>query len=314
MAGRLRRTLFGSALVLGVVLVVGGAVVAYVGYERSSGPDGAVRAYFAALQDGNAPRALSWGAVPAGPHDLLTSTVLESQQRIAPIVDVHIGAVDRAGSGAVVHVSYALSFAAGAVPVSASVGLVEHDGSWRLRATAVSTQMLVPNAANRATVDGARVPQSDTLLFPGALPITLDTPYLELDPAQDSVGFGSEPVIDVAVQISEKGRAAVQAAVGRALQACLSDRRSLTCPLPSDRFVPGTLRGTVQPSALDALTITLGSGSDGLIAVDGTVPFTGTYSELSFANLAQARHGTAQLSVHARCYAVAPLTITWTSS
>lgn len=314
MAARLRRALFATAVVLGVVLVSGGAAVAYLGYEKSAGPDGAVRGYFAALQNGDAPRALSWGAVPEGPHALLTSSVLKTQQRIAPIVDFRVGTVDRDGSRAVVHVRYALKFAADTIAVNAAVGVLERNGDWRMRATAVPTQMLLSGAENRATVGGARVPQTDTLLFPGALPITFDSPYLELDPRNGTVGFGSESQIEVGVQVSVQGRAAMQAAVARGLKECVSGRSDPTCPLPNDRYVPGTLRGAVQDSALDQLTITLGSGPNGEIEADGKVPFTGTYRKLSFANRAQAARGTAQLSVHARAYAVSPLTVAWTSS
>lgn len=314
MAGGLRRSLFVTTLVLAVALVVGGAVVAYVGYERSAGPDGAVRGYFQALQDGDAARALSWGTVPDGSHALLTSTVLKTQQRIAPIVDVRIGSVDRSGDRAVVHVRYGLSFPAGTVAVNAAVDVVERDGDWRLRASAVATQMILASAQNRATVAGGAVPQTDTLLFPGALPITFDSPYLELDPAQDTVGFASEPQIDVAVELSEQGRAAARTAVGTALKACVSENADLACPLPDDRYVPGSLRGTVEASATDRLSITLGPGPDGELTIDGTVPFTGTYRELTFANRATSRRGSAELQVHARAYAVAPLRVTWTGS
>lgn len=313
MATRSRRTLFGAAALLSAALIVGGAVVAYRGYEQSAGPGAAVRHYFSALKDGDAPRALSWGQVPDGPHSLLTSTVLKTQQRIAPIVDFGIDHVDQTGSRAVVHARYSLNFAGGAVPVTAAIHVDRRNGTWRLRTSAIPIQLVLSAAKNRATVAGGRVPQTDTLVFPGAAPITFDTPYLELDPARDSIGFGSASQLDVAVRVSRKGRVAARAAVGQQLTTCLTTKPRVTCPLPSDRYVPGSLKGTLKQSALDALAITLGSSPDGVIELDGTVAFTGSYRKLSFANVAKNGRGTAGLKVHARAYAVAPLMIAWNS-
>lgn len=315
MAGRFRRASFAAALVLSVVLVIGGAVLAYLGYEKSGGPDGAVRAYFTALQHGDAPRALSWGAVPDGAHTLLTSTVLKTQQRLAPIIDVKVNKVDRHGSHAVVQVHYLLDFPPGAVPVAAAIAVDEHGGNWRLRSTAVPTQLLLSTASNRASIDGGTVPQTEVLLFPGAVPVTFDSPYLALAPARDSVGFGSSSELDVGVEVSGTGQAAVRAAVGRALRTCLTRAQpSPTCPLPSDRYVPGSIKGTLAAKALDGLDITLSADPNGLIDIEGNVPFTGTYRKLAFDNVAVAGRGTASLAVHARAYAVAPLNISWTSS
>lgn len=314
MAPRSRRALFGVAVVLSAALIAGGAVIAYRGYEQSDSPGAAVRGYFSALQAGDAPRALSWGTVPDGPHALLTSKVLETQQRIAPIVEFGIGKIDRSGSRAVVHAHYALNYAEGAVPVTAAIDVDRVGGNWRLRTSAIPVQLVLTAARNRATVAGGALPQTETLVFPGAVPITFDSPYLELDPGRDSIGFGSASQLDVAVQVSQQGRAAALATVGKQLAACLTTKPEVTCPLPSDRYVPGSLEGTVKQSSLDALAVTLDASPDGVVEVEGTVTFTGSYRELSFANVAERGHGTAGLKVHARAYAVAPLTITWTSS
>ena len=63
----MRRALYWSAVVLAVAVLAGGAVFAYLGYRSTAGPDGTVRGYFAALARADAPAALGFGRLPAGP-------------------------------------------------------------------------------------------------------------------------------------------------------------------------------------------------------------------------------------------------------
>jgi len=306
-----RRPVTVLAAAVGIVLVVAGAVIAYLGYERTGGPGHAVRSYFRALADGDAPRALAWGTVPDGPHTLLTSTVLAEQQRIAPIRHVTVRSITRAGSRATVHVSYDLEFPGHEFPVAGAVQVADGDDGWRLASAAVPTQLVLASAGQRARVLTGPIPTGTVLLFPGAAPISFDSPYLQLDPDRAVVGFGAEPETDVSVQVSPAGRTAVGKAVDAKLAACFRSTGHVACPLPDDSYVPGSLRGRITHPDY---TITLDSDPAGLIDVTAKVPFDGTYRRLDFVDRAAAGTGALTLDVHAQTYAAKPLDVTWASS
>lgn len=308
------RGLFWSAVGLALIALVGGSLVAYRGYAATSGPDGVVRDYFAALARSDAPAALGLGELPDGPHTLLTSTVLREQQRIAPISDVQVAAVATHGDRASVTVRYRLGFAAGTRPASDVVPVYRRDSVWRLSRTAAGTELRLTQAVERATVAGGPIPDGTVLLFPGAVPIGFDTPYLELDPASAQVGFATNPETDVLVRVSAAGTAAARAVIGTALRACVSAGSAADprCPLPSGRCVPGSLRGRLTGST-NTLDVRLEAAPAGVIGISGTVAFRGSYRVLDFDNIASSRSGTAQLQVDATVYAIAPLTLRWSS-
>jgi hypothetical protein len=310
------RGLFRIAVVLAAAVFVTGAVVAVRSYEQTAGPDGAVKGYFAALERGDAPAALGFGDLPAGASLLLTSAVLHDQQRIAPITDVRIGTVRRSGNRATVAVDYALQFAAGSRQVADSVQVVHAGRRWRLARTAVPTQIQLLQALDRATILGAAVPDGTVLLFPGAVPVSFDTTYLQLAPGTDTVALNSpgEGTTELTVQVSPPGRSAVLAAVTAALRACLKGGASVnpTCPLPSDRYVPGTLQGSFAPTATADLTLGVSADPAGVIEIDNaTIPVTGRYTVLDFNNQPVAKSGRLTLPITATIYPTAPVTIVW---
>jgi hypothetical protein len=301
----LRRVLFWAALAVAVAALVGGAVYAYVGYRAVSGPEGAVRGYFAALARSDAPAALGFGTVPDGPHDLLTSDVLAEQQRIAPLRDVRIADVVHNGSQATVRFSYRLAFVAGTRQVTGSVRVVHGGASWRLAQTAVPTAVRLDQAADRVSFAGSSVPTGPTLLFPGALPIRFDTAYLRLAPDTAAVGFGSAPVIDLRVEPTASARAQLSAALAGMLAGCASGPPpSADCPLPSSRYVPGSLHGRILSRQL---SFGVSSAAAGTITATGTAFFEGGYQRLAYDNVAEIRRGRLSLPVSASSYAVAPL-------
>jgi hypothetical protein len=311
MAGLGRRpSLVRLGLAVGVLLVVGGAIIGYRGYAATAGPDGAVRGYFAALSDSDASDALAYGDVPPGPHDLLTATVLGEQQRIAPITDFRITSTRRHGQVASVHVSYLLAFSGAPQLVHTTVGLHQHNGDWRLDRVAVSTQLQVPNAVQRATIAGGPVPDATTLLFPGVVPIRLDSPYLQLDATHAHVEFGAQTITPVDVQVSDAGRSKALAAADSGLLACLAGHGGLTCPQPSERYLPGSLRGTLA-TATPALTVSLTDSAAGVIQVAGTVAVIGSYRRLNFDNKLVSGQGRVGVPVRATAYATAPLRLSW---
>lgn len=308
----MRRWFYWSGVVLGVLLLVGGSAVAVLGYAETSGPGGAVRGYFAALARGDAADALAFGDVPAGPHTLLTADVLQAQQRIAPLRKFSIVATHRSGKKARVSVRYTLAYATGPQPINASVGLHESGGDWRLDKVAIPTTLELDRAQHRATIVGAGIPDGDTLLFPGPVPITFDTPYLQLNAAEDSVGFGTDLDTEVFVEVSRAGRAAAIDALGAALRSCLAGGADVRCPQPNERYVPGTLRGSLAEPLAANLTVTLTDSPDGVLDVVGSQPVRASaFRRLTFSNQPVAGHGRVVLPLHARAFAVRPLTVSW---
>jgi hypothetical protein len=313
---RRHRGLFWLAGLLGAVALIGGGVYAYFGYSAASGPDGAVRGYFAALARADAPAALAYGPMPAGSRGLLTSTVLREQERIAPLRSVHILGVAVSGSAAAVSVSYQLDFATGVQAVTANVGVDKHDGSWRLTNTAVSTTLQLRQARQRATLGGAALPSGPTLLFPGAIPIEFDSPYLQLDPRFDTVRLGGADDTKLTVDVTAAGRTAIGRRLTAALRKCVGAgvRAGRDCPLPSARVIPGSLSGALADHVADNLRYQVGRSPSGLISVSGTVPFHGTFRRLTFDNVPVVAHGSLRLPVTAYAYAVVPLDVRFRSA
>jgi hypothetical protein len=306
----LDRAWYWIAVLAALAAVVAGVAIAYLGATADRGPAGTVADYFAALRRGDAPAALALGDVPDGPHDLLTSAVLAEQQRLAPIEAVSIGATDRTGSRASVTVRYRLGFPGAPRQVTDTVPTVERGGRWQLARTVVAVTLRLTQAVDRASVLGAPLPDGTTLLFPGAVPVRFDSPYLALAPGS-AVSFAGPGEDDLQVQVTPAGRAAVLGAVATALRRCVQAGADPRCPLPSERFVPGSLRGSVGGDLADRLTLSVPPGAEAAIRVAGQVRFTGRWRALTFENVAVARSGEVELPVAAAVPAVAPLRVAW---
>jgi len=304
---------FWAAVLVSVLALGGGTAVAYQAYRSTSGPDGAVRGYLAALADSDAAAALAFGDLPAGPHTLLTDAVLREQQRIAPIRRVQIVSVDRTGDRAAVAVRYRLEFATGTQVVNDTVAVHKRGHAWRLDRTAVATDLHLAQALDRATVVGAAVPDGTVLAFPGAVPIRFDTPYLQLAAQTAGVSFARPNAGQGRVEVSDAGRAAVGAALDKALRGCLAAGKAAApmCPLPSSRFVPGSLAGHITGRVADTMNLAVDDTAAGAIDVTGSVPFTGSYRELTFDNVAVHKQGTLQLPLASAAYPVSPIVIRW---
>lgn len=313
MGGFRRRLRHGTGVVIAVALLVGGALVAYRAIEAPNSPASVVTSYLHALAASDAPSALALGDVPAGPRAFLTTDVLRAQQRNAAIRNVSVGVVDRTGTRALVHVQYLLDWPGDPRTVSATVSVHRRGREWRLDQVAVASQLNVDEAAQRATVGGAAVPRGTVLMFPGAAPIVFDTPYLQLAPSTAAVAFAPGRSINVDVQASGAARRDATAGVSAALKTCLTGRAGATCPQPSERYVPGSLRGAL-PSAPSKLAVTVDPGSTGILDVSGNVSVVGTYRRLTFANRPVTGRGRVTVYVHAAAYAVAPLRFVWTRS
>lgn len=306
-----RRRSFWTAVVLAVLVVVAGVVVAVRAWLPTGGPEGAVRGYFDALADGDAATALGYGTVPAGPRTLLTGPVLREQQRIAPIDDIGVRRVQAAGDRARVTVHYTLGFAGKSREVDAVVAVTRRGGDWRLDRVAVPTQLLVAQAAQRATILGAAVPDGTTLVFPGAVPLSFDTSYLRIAPDRGSVSLDAGTSTQVTVEVAPAGRTAVLAAVRSAVTSCLTTSRDPRCPLPTERYVPGSVRGVLTDD-LSKLDVEVAGSDAGDLEVTGDVDVRGRFQRLEFDDRLTTKADTMfTLPVAAHAYAVAPLTLRW---
>jgi hypothetical protein len=305
--------LFWGAVGISLAALIAGAVVAYNAYTATSGPDGAVRGYFAALERGDAAAALGFGDVPAGDHALLTREVLREQLKIAPIQLVRVDVTNRTSDRATVTVRYQLGFANGPQEMQDTATVVHRNGSWRLLESAVPVQLHLLEASDRASIIGGAIPGDPVLMFPGAIPIRFDTPYLQLSQATSSVQLTGPTVNDLVVEITPQGRQAAQTALAAAFRPCLAGAPSADprCPMPSQRAVPGSLHGTLTSGLGAGISVTVASDSSGVLDISATPKVLGSYQLLNFNNLAVTQSGTVSVPIHASAYAVAPLHIAW---
>lgn len=311
---RTRRGLFWAAVLTAVAVTVTGAVLAWTGLRNSAGVEGAIRSYFSALQDADAARALAFGTVPDGPRLLLTDQVLTAQQEAAPIHNVTILSVVKKGSTATASVRYTLDYPGAPQVAVDTIGLHKKGNDWRLDRAAVPTTLSLAGAAQRAGIVGAVLPKGRVLIFPGAVPITFDTPYLALDPQSSRVGFASGAV-EVGVAVSVQGRKVLVKLVTDRLKDCLTHPAAAsTCPLPTPMTVPGSVKGSLTGDVNRALHTTVTADPSGQIAVSGTVAFNGTYRTLDFSDQPVTRTGKDTLPLTSRAFAVKPLVVDWTAS
>jgi hypothetical protein len=306
---RRHRGVFWVAVLTSLVALVAGVFVAVTTYVSATAPDTIATDYFRALSRGDAAGALAYGDVPAGPRTYLTGGVLRAALEVASISDVSALSVDRIGDRANVTIQYQLGFRGNQKAVSDTVMLNRHATSWRLAETAASVQIIAKVAGHRLTLAGSALPAGSVLVFPGALPLSVDTPNLAI--GEEVVHLSEKPSRTLRPTLSKAGTQAVQAAVVSAVRACLGANPSPSCPVPTDaRVVPGTLHGTPTGNLGDELTIQV-TGPDGLLDVSGSVAVRGSYQRLDFDNLPAATSGTTELAIRAHCYATNPSKLVW---
>lgn len=317
--GRLRSRRPGAfwlAILVCLLVCAAATLYAVVDYLSSSGPAGAVRDYFAALQHGDAAQALAFGAVPPGPHGYLSAQVLRDQLSVAGISGVDTVVSQRQGDRASVRVNYLLHFASGPEQIQDSVEVLHVHGRWQLERSAVSTVVSLGQAGNRASLAGGALPGRQVVLFPGALPLSFDTSTLEVDPASRVVRLSGANLSNLPVRVSASGRQLVNAAVDAAIRGCLDHiPPDGLCPVPGDpasrlRAVPGSLRGTLVPGSLSSQTSVAG-GADGQLHIAGSFQVDGSYQSLDFNNQATEKSGPVTVDFGAHCYATSPRAIGW---
>ena len=311
---RRHRGLFWIGLLVSAVLLVGGAAYAYGSYRDSGGADGAVRGYLHALAQGDAPGALAYGsqALDSKAATFLTSEVLRDQLKIAPIREIIVGGNMTSNGVTQVSFSYALAFSRGQQRVSDKVNVRKIHGRWRLDKVAALVDLSMSQARDRATLAGAPFPDGNTLLFPGAVPVQYDNPYLRLTLATDAVQLSQTGDVELASELTPAARTAVEKQLAAMLAVCGhgGSATAARCPLPAGQVVPGSLSGTLTPIA-SSLTVTVDDDYSGSITIDSDATFKGSYRQLDFNDIAQPHTGTVPVRVSASAYAVSPLTITF---
>lgn len=305
------RLLTRAVLVLAVAVIAAGGVLAVRGWLAArTGPDTVVRRYFAALQRGDAAAALSYGTLPAGSRALLGDAVLRAQQQAAPIRSLSLISTRTAAGRATVELGYVLDFPDGPSTVAAEVSLHRSGGGWLLDAAAVPTRVVFDAARQRASIGGARVPDGRALLFPGAVPVRFDSPYLTATIGNGSVTFGAPATTGVQVSLTAAGRAAMRSRLTVALDHCLT-RGGATCPQPDGRYLPGSLRGRTD-GPLHGVRIALTGSPLGVISVGATAGVDVRFRRLDFTDGLRTGRGSVDLSLQAEAVARAPLQLRWT--
>lgn len=314
--GSRRPGAFWLATLVCLLVFAAATLYAVLDYLSSAGPAGAVQDYFAALQQGDAARALAFGPVPAGPHGYLSAQVLRDQLSVAGISGIETMISQQQGDRATVRVSYQLSFASGPERVQDSVDVLHVHGRWQLDRSAVRAVVSLSQADNRASLAGSALPATQVVLFPGALPLSFDTLALDVDPASTVIRLSGANLSNLPVRVSATGRQLVGAAVETAVRGCLSRiPPDALCPLPGDpashtRAVPASLRGTLVPGSLST-DPSVAAGTDGQLDIAGSFQVEGNYQSLDFNNQITEKSGTITVDFGAHCYATSPRAIGW---
>ena len=238
-----------------------------------------MRGYFAALARSDAPAALAFGRLPAGPHDLLTSQVLAEQQHIAPMRDVQIGSVTRFGgarNGAVlVPAAFRTREPHGHLARSRSPTAARAGGWPRPRWPPRSTSTRRSTAA-RSPAQPSRT--AARCCSPGALPVRFDTTVpaaRSRPPAQ--VRLGGRAHVTLGVRADRRGPGASRGSGSQAADRVrVRTAAEPACPLPSTGIVPGSLHGQLVGTVAHDLKFTVSSDAAGSIEATGSVAFRGT--------------------------------------
>jgi hypothetical protein len=211
-----------------------------------------------------------------------------------------------------VRVSYALAYPDGNRPQRAVLRLRRRGGGWRLLRVAGTTRLVVTPASQRSSVLGKVVPNRVVAMFPGAPPISFDTPYLQVSSRSTPIRLSTGAVTIVRPAVSRAGRLAASVWLQHVLGRCLSSGGT-ACPLPPGRVVPGSVRGH-RVGALNAFRVRLVHSPLGIVSVEANVEVAARYRVLTFRNVAVNRHGRITLRLRTSGYVTAPLRLGWRAS
>lgn len=308
------------AALLSAALATGLGLTAAHRYAARSGPESVVRAFFAALADGDAPAALALAEnPPRGPW--LTSAVLRRQLQAAAITGITVLASTRLEATATVRVRYELRYPDGAQQVSDTARLVRRGSSWRLSRVAGQVRVTAASAdLGRLRLAGRRLPPAAVALFPGALPLAADPAALRAVTVP-----GDQPVVRLAdpslaararLTIPPALRAQAEQALDRLVARCLAaGSRDPLCPLPvTGRPIPGTLHGTARPIVAGSARIVLQRGGSGVLSIRARLTVRGSWQAWDYQNQVVTRRGNATVDLAARVAPSRPAQAFWEPS
>lgn len=312
---RASRRWFWSGVVVALAVTAIGSGAAVAGIVQAGRVETTVEDYFAAVAQGRAADALALGAIPDGDRRYLTSEVLEAQRDVGRISQVDIGTVTRSGSAAAVDVSYRLSAGGTTFTVLDTVHLDQHGWRWRMTAVAAPVSVTADTASTRIALAGTALPTGPVLMFPGSLPLQINSDLLGLYRDETVARFAAPGSIDVVIAVSTAGQAAVAAALDAAVTACLDPaNEDPSCPttVPGVPFVPMSMTGSLtQAPSVAGVTYEVLPDASGRIFASGTFQAQAKWKQLNFNNLSEAERGDLTLSYQATIPALEPIRVQW---
>ncbi|MGC5023788.1 hypothetical protein ACLQ3K_03455 [Tsukamurella sp. DT100] len=277
----------GGAIALVIVLIAGIAIAKSVGGGGDTGSPGAtVKAYFAALQAGDAKKALSYGKEGPASTELLTDEMLRKQRELAPIKDVKIVSETDGFMGSV-HLTVTI----GEVSYDENLNLEKVGDEWKLQTAAVQLKPYSSYDSDKKniTILGKPLPASGVVyVFPGAL--DLGSANKNLVPQQEKISVGDNkgqaPVdglsrysvgstFSIAFGLSDAAKTSAREQIAAKYSACAASKDRYPSGCPQSDF--SGENGTYTWTAPNVQDIDLGDTvRDGEVSFRDNRPWTFT--------------------------------------
>jgi hypothetical protein len=216
---------------------------------RITDPADLVRRYFAALSDGDADKALTYGPTGPGARSALTSQALQRSLQRFPLTDVNVSNVS--GAATEVPVTYSM----GGTPVSTSVRVTKQDDGGYLLERSTVTVAVTAKRSNKIPilVNGEKSTSGSLELLLGGYAITTGLPFLAYQvpdlqvPTLDTVA----EINLLTVALTKQGQDALIATGKESLTECLrsTELAPAGCPFATrttNPVVPGSARWSMD--------------------------------------------------------------------
>ncbi|KXO99124.1 DUF4878 domain-containing protein [Tsukamurella pseudospumae] len=271
----------GGAVLLVIVLIAGIAIVKSVGGGGDTGSPGAtVKAYFAALQAGDAKKALSYGKEAPASTELLTDEVLRKQRDLAPIKDLKIVS-ESGGYMGTVHLTVTI----GQVSYDEELSMEKVGDDWKLATAAVQLKPYFSYDSDKknVTILGKPLPESGVVyVFPGALDLGSSNKNLVAqkskysstdDKGQASVKglsrFSVSGSLNIGFGLSDAAKTSVRQQIAARYSACAASKDGYPSGCPQSDF--SGEKGTYSWTAPNVDEIDLsGDVRDGQLSISGS--------------------------------------------
>lgn len=183
-----------------------------------------VTAYYTAVAEADADKAMSMATTPVEPGDLLTDEVLTSSAQQAPLTEIEVTTITTADpfDRATAEVSYKI----GEAEVTGAVPLTHTPQGWRLDQV---TSDLTLASTNTLTVNGARVSSTMLKVLPGTYTAESASKFVDLDGVANATVLKageSGAAIAAKPQLSKLGVDTVTNLAKQSLNTCLAAKIS----------------------------------------------------------------------------------------